>query len=552
MDSKQTFWRFDKWMEKHLGLWAVLLVVLLVRLPSLLEPVWYLDETIYLTIGNALNHGAVLYKDIVDHKTPLIYYLARVANQTEFRLLLIGWMLMSSACLYYIVLKATRSRLAAVAAALALGVLAAWPKMEGQIPNGELFVMGFVLLGVVALTKSDVFRFVFGSTSEKAAASQPRTHSLTTAVGDFKARSLWWVWLSGCLLACGVLTKVPAIFDVGGVLFLVYVSWWLHQRPRFLTRATGYIKQFWPELLWLCLGLLTPVVLSVVYFGLKGALPDYLQFGLLYNFRYAGSWVLDLPRLLLPLFTLPGKVALLLVGILGLTLLRKLLHPLMFWAAGWTLMALVATTLSNRPYPHYFLQLVLPLSLSVGALVAAIRHRTQKKRSLGILTNTAIFAVLVGLCITTWQVLHVWYYPTVAYYSKAFQLVSGQLTSQQYAESFSPLVADNYRTASVLKSRGLDTLYIWGTNPSLYVIHRSYPADKFTVLFHVEDLDVIDQTVQNVISAKPDAIVVMRDAAPPPASFMSFLHNYYKPLAKTKSFDIWQNRQAGLSNNQVE
>ena len=58
---------------------------------------------IYLTVGEGINQGKILYKDIVDHKTPVIYYLARVPNQLSFRLLLTAWMIPIAAALLYLV-----------------------------------------------------------------------------------------------------------------------------------------------------------------------------------------------------------------------------------------------------------------------------------------------------------------------------------------------------------------------------------------------------------------------------------------------------------------
>ena len=46
------------------------LTFLILRLPSLFEPYWYADEGIYLTIGNALRRGEILYSQIHDNKPP--------------------------------------------------------------------------------------------------------------------------------------------------------------------------------------------------------------------------------------------------------------------------------------------------------------------------------------------------------------------------------------------------------------------------------------------------------------------------------------------------
>ena len=44
---------------------VTLAVTFFVRLPSLFEPLWYGDEAIYLTIGQKLVRGGLMYVDIL-------------------------------------------------------------------------------------------------------------------------------------------------------------------------------------------------------------------------------------------------------------------------------------------------------------------------------------------------------------------------------------------------------------------------------------------------------------------------------------------------------
>ena len=88
--------KFDSWLHSHLFLLLALLLLLALRIPNFFEPYWYGDEGIYLTIGNAIRNGERLYTEIVDHKTPIIYFLATVPTQLYFRLLTLGWMVIST------------------------------------------------------------------------------------------------------------------------------------------------------------------------------------------------------------------------------------------------------------------------------------------------------------------------------------------------------------------------------------------------------------------------------------------------------------------------
>jgi hypothetical protein len=81
------FKKIDIFLDKHTWLLLLFVLIIVLRLPNFFEPYWYGDEAIYLTLGTALREGGQLYTTIIDHKTPLIYYLAMVPNQFYFRIL---------------------------------------------------------------------------------------------------------------------------------------------------------------------------------------------------------------------------------------------------------------------------------------------------------------------------------------------------------------------------------------------------------------------------------------------------------------------------------
>jgi len=82
----------------HLPRWIIILlaVVLILRIPTFFEPFSYGDETIYLTLGEGIKQGKVLYKDIHDNKPPLLYILAAIAgNVFWFKTILAFWSLIT-------------------------------------------------------------------------------------------------------------------------------------------------------------------------------------------------------------------------------------------------------------------------------------------------------------------------------------------------------------------------------------------------------------------------------------------------------------------------
>ncbi len=517
MSQKNRFLHYSKKLDSFIPWWlaAALLVLVFLRIPTFFEPYWYGDEGIYLTIGNALNSGAKLYADIVDHKTPLIYYLARVPDQFSFRILLTFWMLTTTiafAKLSQLFFKSTAAR------ALSTGLfvlLTTLPWFEGTIPNGELFVMGFVLVGLLMLARTHTIRQFFAHTTQAA----QRTDSVRLLLGGF-------------LFGCAILTKVPALFDLAavGALFLLV---FLNQKK--LT-ASGFCQIFKEGITFL-IGCIIPILLSVGYFVAIGAGQDYLNFGLLYNFHYTGTWVLQFSNQVLAfLYTITGKALVVLVGVVSVLALRSQIPRAVQFLTVWTLLALFASLLSNRPYPHYFLQVIPPLILLVCSLCEWQLYKKISEKTTTVAFSTIALVLFVGVLIT----LNAGLYPVIKYYQNFWQLVSQQQTATQYRDSFNYLMADNYAALTYLRGSRDKKMFIWGTNPTLYALTRKQPVGKFTVSFHIKDLELYEETMQAVAAYKPEFIVIMHNETTPLPGLDQFIRSNYIPFEAHTNFTVWR------------
>ncbi len=511
-----------------LGILALLQIIL--RFPACFEPYWYGDEGIYLTLGQAINRGSVLYKDIIDHKTPVIYHLATVGSQHNFRILLLGMMIAASTAFFWILRQLTKKPLISLLGAIAFSVITALPWYEGLIPNGELFVMSFVLVGLaIALSHRDFLALVRG------------------AAPSSKMRSSWMLVIAGMLFSLGILTKVPAVFDVAAAFFLgvlvianQVLPWSKredHWRKSFVT-----VLKTWS---WLLLGIVIPILLSIAYFALRGALQEYFDYGLLYNFRYSGSWSPDhLGEQWLWLTNLGVKAGLTAITLLGLTLLGSRVSLTLRWSFGWVLLALFASLISNRPYPHYFLQIlpafIILITLGAGELLQWYRSRTKRD------SVDAVIAVIFMLIATLFFVgahLLVGMRPYVAgdYYTRFYQFATGQMTSVQYRDSFNGLMRDNYAIAPTLMAEPDSTLFIWGTNPMLYALTNKTPVSRFTVQFHIKDFDAELETLDRLTSETPSFIVLMNDETPP-VELKALLGARYLRVSKFETFSAYKLR----------
>lgn len=508
--------RINDWANRHEVLFLFWAIIILLRIPNLAEPYWYGDEAIYLTIGVALKNGAILYKDIVDHKTPLIYYLAMVPNQFWFRILLIVWSLLSTS-FFFMLAKRWLSRWSALLATIVFVIFSTLPWLEGHIPNGELFVTGFLLAGMALIAKAG-----FWQTLEVPGKLRPR----------WTGKKITALFVGGFIMGLGLLTKVPALLDMGAVGSTVIFAW--------LAASNKNLKR---DLVWmftagatLAVGFITPLILSIAYYWLRGAGPDYLDFGLLYNFHYSSNWTLPFTNpALLFLFSLPGKTLVLLSFFVATLVASWKLpkHTLGLWISFWVVAALFGALLSNRPYPHYLIQVIPPAALAIGFLVERRTHWLSR----------GFILLNAGLVIGATMLLNFGFYKTDVYYSSAWKLLTGEIQPAEYRHSFNYLVAQNEQLVPEIQSLTTpdDKIFIWGTNPMLYAQSHRAPATRFTVAFHIHDLKNYDEMLEQIQTNEPPVIIIMK-AEREWEELNQYILEQYIPLIETADMKLYQRR----------
>lgn len=534
------FKKIDIILDRHVPILLLLALLILLRLPNLVEPYWYGDEAIYLTIGTAMRQGERLYLQIIDHKTPIIYYLAMVPTQFWFRVLNISAMAISTVIFYFFCKKLFSRNWVSYFATLVFVLLTTLPALEGNIPNGELFVMFFILMGVSFLMKTGFFNQFFAS----------ETTLPGPEVAVQKKESLWLV-MSGVFFGLGILTKVPGLFDVLGFLSIGWFSL-LRTLPifdRFRQNRTWKVaaREKVISTLLICAGVVLPILYSIVYYVIRGSGKAYLDYGLLYNFHYAESWKLNLSNPLLVFgFSLMGKAVITGVIILILTLSSRFVRRKFQFIATWFGLAFFATLLSNRPYPHYFLQLVPPFALLLAEIISILLDATMARKvkqkaemHIGKMVELGVsFALMCGFVIVV-IVLQLRPYPTVSYYSRFFSLLSGKMSPTAYRNSFESLMADNYAASDIISRGNGNYLFIWGTDPGLYALSKKSPVGRFTVLFHIRDFQAEHETYLDFVAKEPPYAVVIKNQDMPD-EIKLYLEEHYIPNTNFEHFILWK------------
>lgn len=472
-------------------LFILLLVVLVLRIPSFFEPYSYGDEMIYLALGEGIRQGVPLYSGLHDNKPPLLYIAAAIAgNLFWFKAIFAVWHLVTVFVFWKltVTLFPNKTKLGKVATII-FALLTTIPLLEGNIVNAELFMIGPIIGAfLILLTKKLTFKNVF---------------------------------IAGTLFSIATLFKVPAAFDMPAIV----VFWFLTAK---LDKKT--FKQIARNTVYLVLGFLAPIALTFVWYFLQGALGEYITAAFLQNVGYLSTWRPgDVQKSFLvrngPLL---ARVVIVAASLTLLYFRRMKLSKQFILLTAWLLLSLFAVTLSERPYPHYLIQSVAPISLMLAILF------TQKT-----LEQTLVIIPLV-LAFAAPVYYKFWYYPTTPYYLRFIKLITGQVSKNNYLASFGGNVTRNYKISEFIASstRKGDKIFIWGDGSAIYALSRHLPPGKYVADYHIRDFSTEEETLGVLNHDMPKMIVVLPDSPKFPR-LANFLRQNYIQIEVLDGAEIW-------------
>ena len=482
----------------HVPHWLclVLVMIFLLRIPSFFEPFSYGDEMIYLTLGQAIKKGLILYKDIHDNKPPLLYFIASLAgNVFWLKVILAFWMLATTVLFWKLVRIFFKEKLQKIAV-IFFAVLTTLPLLEGQIANAELFMLAPTLLG---------FYLLF---------SQKKTKRNR-------------VVLAGSLFALATLFKVPAALDMPAIVFFWLATTKLSRKNIFkIAKDTFY----------LLIGFSIPIAFTFVWYYSQGALADYFVAAFGQNLGYLSSFrPSDLEKSFLarnaPLLIRGGLTGL---GIFLVSLFAKrkpgLSQPFIF-ASILLFLNLFAITLSERPYPHYLIQYVPAVSILATMLVAAN----------SIEQTLVVMPLFLALLAPVYY--EFWYYPSLPYYERFLKFAFGQTSRQEYFNQFDSKVTGNYAIANFIANltRPEEKVFVWGDSAPIYALSRRLPPIKYVADYHIRDFSSKEAVMLNLTAQKPKLVVIL----PQTESFKDlglFVNQNYLLVATIENAEIWKLR----------
>lgn len=457
--------KLHNWCNKHEWVIFLTVLVLVLRIPSFVMPHYYGDEEIYFVMGRAWSSGVPLYQAMFDHKPPLIYILAGIApTMWAFRGVLALVMMIHTILFWKLAqLFWNKSRPAlAYLSSIIFVLVTTLPTFEGLTVNAELLMMMPVTAAVIILWNAK--------------------------------ESEWKKYaIAGLLGGIGWLFKIPVVADMAaiGLFFLVF------KKTSF---KEGFKALFSWSMVAYVLSFAAPLLLTFVYYYLKGTGPDYLATVLTVNLGYVSSWSTSTYTFNPFRSGLVVRGTILAVITLLLYLSRKKLSQPFVLASLWLGFSLFGALLSARPYPHYLQELVAPFSLWIPFIFVAEN-----------ILNWIFIAIFVLIGVLVQKQINFWGYPTVSVYQNYFNYFTNKISWDEYLRHFDNATR-NYSVAKYLNERLVksDEIYVWGTDPTIYNLTNKLPTGgKYIVSFHVRDLNKFEYTINNLIKNMPKYIIVL-------------------------------------------
>lgn len=475
--SKYRYWIF------------ISLIFIFLRLPSFFEPYWYGDEGIYLTIGQAIRKGLVLYQQIHDNKPPTLYFLAAL-GQTVFGFRLLLFLIMiPTIYLFYrlslLYLKPLQTKIAT----LIFVVLTSIPLIEGNIANAEIFMLLPTILGFIIF---------------------------------LKAKKNIYYLLSGLFLGLAFTIKIPVFIE----LFLLII--WV-----FFSDFDKTKKHFWSQLskiFILGIGFIIPIFTYLIYFSFIGVLLPFLNSALLQNFSYLSSWATDIQTASASSGGLISRLIILIIYWILVLILKykKIISTNIAFLLAWLAATVFGSLLSTRPYPHYLIQLLPVLCLILPSIFL-------KKKYQSLIIFISLF--LTCLIIIKYKF---YFYSNISYYSNFYLSHS----TNSYYKYFGNEVENNYQIADFIKnnSNKNDHIFIWGDQPYIYALTDRLPPGRYTVAYHIVDFNGYEETINSFKIKMPKFIIYYPMTNRSYNNLDDFIQRYYFLHKVFNSVLIYQKR----------
>ena len=523
---------------KHNFIFIPILVLVILRIPSLFWGWWYPDENIYLAVASDINHGELLYVDTWDNKPPLIYILYAlifffVGNLAwVYRLFNIFLGALTLVFFYNVVLQifeATKLKtnsiyftqnsqknnhkllkIVTILFSLAFGF-----GFESPLFNGENLFIPLVLMG---------FYFALKNLYKK-----PGTQTI----------------LAGIFWGLASFTKFHALIEVLVLIFVLYILKIDTPNNSFKNLLKSFFKP--KNLIFAVIWILPTFIfygLTFTFYASQNYLNE-LNYGLFgFSKYYLGPGSLPvLMGIQLPFISILEFrlwVTLILIFVATILFLSKKISRFGFVASTWLVVTIFCCLISDRPYMHYFLQVLPSGFLALYFLIIKLKNQNFYNYFISVFASfLLISSVLQGFIRPV--VKHFWdYYSYVVYFEGYFK---GK--DKDWQKHFSPRTVEKIEINSkIVEQNSLedDYIYIFGDDPGIYGVSNRKSASYQVTVFNVASFEW-PKIFADIKTNKPSLILVEnhRDVD---QELDKILETNYQVINQNQYYTVWKDKHS--------
>ncbi len=477
-----------------------IVLLLVLRLPSISEPHWYDDEGIHAAVANQVNQGGELYVNGWDNKPPFMYLLNTLFVQSDNAILLlrgtsilfaIGTMVL----VFLISKKVSQGRVlyaTTFLSALFLGL----PFLENNIANAENFFIFFTSLGIYFALKK-----------------------------KFLLTALFYGFV--------IFTKAQPFFEFISI-FPILLIFLIQSKEKISSIS---IKVFKGAILFVL-----PLALTSLYFISRGSFSEFVDSVLLSNFSYVGE-AAETTKFLFLENSVYWRL-LVLVLVVSFIVFRyfkgkiRFDHAIVFvWLAG----ALFGATLSGRGYPHYLLQAV-PAFLCTLAILFSGRIFSRNNLGNGLIVFALMTIGVVYFFQGRWFPNNLDYN---SYYQTAYGFLLGDVSREEWNDYFDTKMNYMYEVSSYIDAMTTDGEYVYAVDQSgwLYVLSHTKSASRYVAYYHLwhtenRTLEALEEIKNN----SPVFIVVNKTEGVYTQLQEYISDNYVEDTYRSVEYSVWRRR----------
>jgi 4-amino-4-deoxy-L-arabinose transferase-like glycosyltransferase len=444
-------WLPNRWVV-FAGIVLLFAAALVVRWPNLHQPV-NRDISTYATIGARMHEGQWPYRDLFDHKQPLIYavfwLLATIAPRSNTAIQISAVLIAGfGGVLVFWVLRRLIGFPAALAAGLLLVTISAARVFEGTDLNTEHLLASVMCLAVLL----------------------PLSFSSPVTLRNAA--------FAGIVTAFAIGAKAVAVFAIPAVILSLFWNQF-HAQDRWFRKFAVF-----------ALGVTAPWIILMLFYAANGGLIDFLWANIGYNANYVTT--------LRPRFLFFGAsinallVVAIVVGVIRLLTFGvrdRICWTAFLWLAG----AAVGAKIGRGDFPHYFAPIVPPAAVLVCLPVTF--DRQSARHCFNAMRAAAVIAVAI---------------PFLYDVSRGYGLSPAQVGWRMFdVESVSWNYQNRVGTWLRAHANPEDELFVAGAEPGFYWQSSLRPATKYLYDYVSGVVPDFNKSLADTLQSKPPRFIVL-------------------------------------------